>query len=74
MEYDFVNDCWVGLAHLPSRVKALCTAVGDDTIILINECLTDAERKSAYRHELSHIKRGDLFTEKKVEEVEREVV
>lgn len=74
MEYDYKNDCWVSLAVLPSRVKALCTAVGYDTLVLVNECLTDSERESAYKHELKHIKRGDLYSDLKVEDVEREVV
>lgn len=71
MEYDYNHDCWVGTAVLPATINALCTAVDFDTVVLVNECLNEAAKHEAYAHEIRHISRGDLFSDKSVEELEK---
>lgn len=72
MEYDLIHDCFVSLANLPGSVKGCCTVVGEDNLILINESLNAAARIATYHHELEHLHRGDLYSEKSVRSLEDE--
>ncbi len=55
---------------LPGLVKGLIKAVPDGELILINEYLSDKAKREALDHELMHLKRDDLFSDKSIEEVE----
>lgn len=73
MEYDVNNNCYVTLAVLPGAVRGCCTQVEGENVVLINECLNDRARIEAYRHELNHLKRGDLYSGSTAAELERNV-
>lgn len=72
-EYDAVNEVYVNVCPLPFHVKGLIKAVADGELILINEYLSDKAKKKALKHELKHLHRGDLHSEKSVEEIEGSV-
>lgn len=72
MEYDPKHDCYVKLVPMPARIRGLCTVNGDDTIVLINENLSDRARAAALEHEYNHIKNGDLFSDVPVTKIEKE--
>lgn len=71
MEYDFENDCYCELKAMPAAVKGCCASIGGNDYIFINEVLSMSARREAYRHEVRHLKRCDLTSEKSVKELER---
>lgn len=61
------------LAPLPARVNAVTVVDGNgDFNIYVNSNLSFEEQRRAYEHELEHIRRSHFFTDKPVEECERE--
>ena len=61
------------LAPLPPRVNAVTVVdANGDFNIYVNENLSLEARRSAYDHELEHIRREHFFTDIPVEECERE--
>lgn len=70
-EYDAVNEVYVNVCPLPIHVKGLIKAVPDGELILINEYLSDKAKRKALRHELRHLRRGDLHRDVPVEELEK---
>lgn len=58
--------------NLPGSIKAYCYLDAEGHIyICINECLCDEARIEAFLHELRHILRGDIGSDKTVAEIER---
>lgn len=68
------EDCRVTVCKLPPHVKGLCTVKGTDEIILINEDLSDEAKLEAFVHELRHLRRGDLYSDRPVKEIEGDVL
>ena len=71
-EYLPREDCRVTVCKLPPHVKGLCTVKGTEEIILINEDLSEEAKLTAFLHELRHLRRGDLYSEEPLEEIEKE--
>ncbi len=71
-EYLPREDCRITICKLPPHVKGLCTVKGTEEIILINEDLSEEAKLTAFLHELRHLRRGDLYSEEPLEEIERE--
>lgn len=71
-EYLPREDCRITICKLPPHVKGLCTVKGADELILINEDLSEEAKLAAFTHELRHLRRGDLYSEEPLEEIERE--
>ena len=69
-EYLVKPDVFVNVVPLPGRVKGLIKAVPDGELILINEYLSERAKQEALAHELAHLVRDDLFSDKSIEEVE----
>lgn len=69
-EYLPREDCRVTVCKLPPHVKGLCTVKGTEEIILINEDLSDEAKQRAFAHELRHLRRGDLYSDRPVSEIE----
>ena len=65
------EDVYVTVCALPVHVKGLIKAVPDGELILINEYLSDKAKRKALRHELRHLRRGDLYRDAPVEELEK---
>lgn len=70
-EYLVKPDVFVNVVPLPGRVKGLIKAVPDGELILINEYLSEKAKAEALAHELRHLSRDDLFSNKTVEEIEK---
>jgi hypothetical protein len=70
-EYFANADVYVNVVPLPGRVKGLIKAVPDGELILINEYLSEKAKAEALEHELRHLSRDDLFSDKPVEEIEK---
>lgn len=75
MEYDAKNDCWVAVTdRLPGAVKgAVCEEPDGTSLVLVNACLSDEAKQSAYDHECEHIRNGDIHSERKAHEIEAEM-
>ncbi len=75
MNYDAKHDVFVSVCDkLPSRVKGLITTDHDgNQIILINANLSDELKGETLRHELLHLIRNDLYSDKPAIEIEEEV-
>lgn len=71
-EYLPREDCRITVCKLPPHVKGLCTVKGTEEIILINQDLSDEAKLAAFAHELRHLRRGDLYSDRPVEEIEGE--
>ena len=69
-EYLVNEGVYVNVVPLPGRVKGLIKAVPDGELILINEYLSEKAKAEALEHELAHLVRDDLFSDKSIEEVE----
>lgn len=70
-EYLVNEGVYVNVVPLPGRVKGLIKAVPDGELILINEYLSEKAKQEALAHELAHLLRDDLFSEKPVQEIEK---
>ena len=75
MEYDAKNDCWVTVTDaLPGAVKgAVCEEPDGTSLVLVNACLSDEAKQSAYDHECEHIRNGDIHSERKAHAIESEM-
>ncbi len=69
-EYLVNEGVYVNVVPLPGRVKGLIKAVPDGELILINEYLSEKAKAEALAHELNHLMKDDLFSDKSIEEVE----
>ncbi len=68
-EYDIIVKLW----SLPSRVRAAHTENPDGSYtIIINKALSVESQRESYRHELKHIRRGDLFKDFSTGKIEYE--
>lgn len=70
-EYLVNEGVYVNVVPLPGRVKGLIKAVPDGELILINEYLSEKAKQEALAHELAHLLRDDLFSEKSIQEIEK---
>ena len=70
-EYLVNEGVYVNVVPLPGRVKGLIKAVPDGELILINEYLSEKAKQEALVHELAHLLRDDLFSEKSIQEIEK---
>ena len=70
-EYLVNEGVYVNVVPLPGRVKGLIKAVPDGELILINEYLSEEAKAEALAHELAHLLRDDLFSEKSIQEIEK---
>lgn len=73
-EYLPLEDCRIMICKLPPHVKGLCTVKDTEELILINEDLSEDARLAAFAHELWHLRRGDLYSDKSVVEIEKGVL
>lgn len=75
MEYDAKHDVFVSVCNeLPNRVKGLITVDRDGNhFILINSRLSDEQKSETLRHEMLHLVRNDLFSDRPANEIEKEV-
>lgn len=61
-------DIPVILEDMPPKIKAFCTLGSDyEPLIVLNSRLPIEQQKEAYRHELGHIMRGEMYDEGYVE-------
>ena len=76
MEYDAKHDVFVSVcSELPNRVKGLITADHDgNQFILINSRLSDEQKSETLRHEMLHLARNDLYSDRPASEIEDEVL
>ena len=70
-EFMVEEDVYVTVCALPSHVKGLIKETKRGTVILINEYLSDREKQRALDHELEHLRKDDLHSDKTIEEIER---
>lgn len=70
-EFMVEEDVYVTVCALPSHVKGLIKETKHGTVILINEYLSDREKQRALDHELEHLRKDDLHSDKTIEEIER---
>lgn len=56
---------------LRGRIKGVTVLKDDCYTILIRDTLTMEEALATYEHEMAHIEGGDFFSEKNVNEIER---
>lgn len=70
--YDARLDCWITVCELPPHVKGMVTEKDGDIIILINEALSERAKIRALIHEVRHLKRRDMRSEKSITAIERE--
>ena len=75
MEYDAKHDVFVSVCdELPNRIKGLITADRDgNQFILINSRLSDEQKDETLRHEMLHLARNDLYSDRPASEIEVEV-
>lgn len=75
MEYDAKHDVFVSVCdELPNRIKGLITADRDGNhFILINSRLSDEQKDETLRHEMLHLVRNDLYSDRPASEIEDEV-
>lgn len=78
MEYDAKNDCWISVIDDPTILPyavhgAVCEEPDGTNIVLINACLSDEAKQTAYDHECEHIRNGDIHSERKAHEIEAEM-
>lgn len=59
-EYLPKDDVWVTQTKLPPRVRAFCKRKGFDECAVVNEELDDFVKREAVKHEIRHIKCGDI--------------
>ena len=76
MEYDAKHDVFVSVCNeLPNRVKGLITVDRDGNhFILINSRLSDEQKDETLRHEMLHLVRNDLYSDRPASEIEDEVM
>lgn len=76
MEYDAKHDVFVSVcSELPNRVKGLITVDRDGNhFILINSHLSDEQKDETLRHEMLHLARNDLYSDRPASEIEDEVL
>ena len=54
----------VVLAKLPGKTHGFCCLGSDfQPIIVINEALSPEQKRKTYKHELSHIRKGEIWDE-----------
>lgn len=75
MEYDAKHDVFVSVCdELPNRIKGLITADREgNQFILINSRLSDEQKDETLRHEMLHLVRNDLYSDRTASEIEVEV-
>lgn len=75
MVYDAKNDVFVSVCEeLPNRVKGLITVDRNgNQFILINSNLSDEMKAETLKHEMLHLVRDDLYSDKSAEDIESEV-
>lgn len=56
--------------ELPARVKAFTVKNEDDYFIVVNSILSRSQQMREINHELTHIKRGDYFSELSADSIE----
>ena len=72
-DYDVKNDCYVTVCPMPPHIRGLVKELVDVQVILINEALSDEAKKRTLRHELRHLRRGDLHRDATIREIEGDV-
>lgn len=71
-EYDALLDCWITVCDLPPHVNGLIKEKDGENIILINSSLSDNAKRKALRHELRHLRRHDMRSERSISAIESE--
>lgn len=72
-EYLPQYDMWVTQLKMPIRIKGFCKRRGADNCAVINEDLSDDEKRKAVEHEAEHFKRNDLQSSILVSEIEKAI-
>ena len=68
-------DCWLMVRDLPKGVKGFITMDGNGTtFIVINSSLSEYEKMRTMMHEIVHLIRGDLDSDKPRYILESDVV
>ena len=58
------------LLPLPSQIKGYTVLMDDVFTVVINSNLNEAARMKAYRHEIRHIRKGDLRKDDSADHIE----
>ena len=54
----------VVFAKLTGKVRGFCTLGADyEPIIVLNEDMSPEQKRKTYRHELDHIRKGEMYDE-----------
>ena len=63
MTYEYLpkEDIYILTGELPEGVDGLCKCVGCYNYAVVNATLDAEGRRKAAKHEINHIKNGDLF-------------
>ena len=54
------------------HVRAFIKRIGDYDCIVVNDYLSDMEKRKAFKHELRHKDKNDLDSNKSVKEIEED--
>lgn len=58
--------------HVHGYIKGTCEPDGEYYTIVLNSKLSYEQLCEAYKHELSHLEYNDFYSERSVDEIERE--
>lgn len=63
-------DYYIRFVDLPVSIKGITILKKDFYNVYINAVLSSDEQKKAIKHELTHIKREDFYSEADIQEIE----
>ena len=69
-EYIEKYDVCLSFEPMPMSIRGLIKRVGEDNCIVINDNLSDEAKRKAFDHELDHLLKNDLDSNKSVKEIE----
>lgn len=75
MEYVAQKDVFISIVYnLSTKIKGLLTVDFDgNSYIIINGNLSESEQKKALEHELIHLERNDLYSDRPAHEIEKDM-
>jgi DNA integrity scanning protein DisA with diadenylate cyclase activity len=71
-EYIAKYDVCLSCEPMPMNIRSLIKRVGDCNCIVINDYLSDEAKKKAFKHEIDHLLKNDLDSNKSVKEIEED--
>lgn len=63
-------DYYIRFVDLPAGIKGITVLKKDFYSVYINAGLSSEEQQKAIKHELTHIKREDFYSDAAIEEIE----